>query len=137
MQGIWAGSLARLGHLLDVHSSFPKRELLKAFSEFLAVDLCRNKRTVEEKLYYTKKFLEWLKNKNVKDVMRENVRACLRRIDKKPTYTNTLKSLKVFFRDFLGRPEVVETFKFPKQVFKPKIILGKAELVNFMKLLIR
>jgi integrase/recombinase XerD len=41
--------------------------------------------------------------------------------------------LKVFFRDFLERPEIVESFRFPKQVFKPKIISSKAELRRFYK----
>ena len=116
-----------------MRASLPKRELLEAFSEFLTVDLCRNKRTVEEKVYYAKKFLGWLKanHKSLNDVSHENVRAYLKGIDKKPTYINTLKSLKIFFRDFLKRPQVIESFRFPKQVFKPKIIPSKEDLCRF------
>ena len=38
------------------------------------------------------------------------------------TYSNVLKSLKVFFRDFLGRPELVASFRFPHVPVKPKIL---------------
>lgn len=40
-------------------------------------------------------------------------------------------ALKVFFRDFLRMPEVVESFKFPHQVFRPKQILSKEQLRQF------
>ncbi|KYK37511.1 MAG: hypothetical protein AYK18_09855 [Theionarchaea archaeon DG-70] len=46
---------------------------------------------------------------------REDVRTHLRWLkDTKPgVYKNRLSALKVFYRDFLGRPEVVESFRFP------------------------
>jgi integrase len=50
-------------------------------------------------------------------------------------YKNILMALKVFFRDFLKMPEVVASFKFPHQVFKPKQILNKEQLVQFCKCL--
>jgi integrase/recombinase XerD len=40
-------------------------------------------------------------------------------------------ALKVFFRDFLKTPEVVSSFKFPHQIFKPKQILCKEQLKRF------
>ena len=46
-------------------------------------------------------------------------------------YKNALMALKVFFRDFLRMPEVVESFKFPHQVFRPKQILSKEQLRQF------
>jgi integrase len=42
-------------------------------------------------------------------------------------------ALKVFFRDFLKAPEVMASFKFPHQIFKPKQILGKQQLVQFYR----
>jgi integrase len=51
------------------------------------------------------------------------------------TYANALKSLKVFCRDFLRRPELVESFKFPQAPFKPKTIPTKKELQQFYQAL--
>ena len=51
------------------------------------------------------------------------------------TYSNTLKSLKVFFRDFLNKPDIVETFRFPKQNYKPKNIPSREALKNFYEAL--
>ncbi len=45
-------------------------------------------------------------------------------------YKNALTALKVFFRDFLKMPEVVET-KFPHQIFRPKQILSREQLRQF------
>jgi integrase len=44
-------------------------------------------------------------------------------------------ALKVFFRDFLEMPEVVASFKFPHQVFKPKQIVSKEQLKQFYQCL--
>jgi len=51
------------------------------------------------------------------------------------TYANVLKSFKVFFRDFLRKPELVESFKFPQAPFKPKTILNKKDLQQFYQVL--
>jgi integrase len=50
-------------------------------------------------------------------------------------YKNALMALKVFFRDFLEMPEVVASFKFPHQVFKPKQIVSKEQLKQFYEYL--
>jgi integrase len=47
------------------------------------------------------------------------------------TYANHLKSLKVYCRDYLHRPQLVETFKFPQIPFKPKTIPTKSDLKLF------
>jgi len=39
--------------------------------------------------------------------------------------------LKVFFRDFLGRGDLVQSFKFPQRPFLPKRIQSKDELKRF------
>jgi hypothetical protein len=33
------------------------------------------------------------------------------------TYANILKALRIFYRDYLGKPEVIEGFKFPNRPF--------------------
>jgi len=49
------------------------------------------------------------------------------------TYANVLKSLKVFFRDFLGRGEIVASFKFPKKTYRVKTVPTKEDLQRFFK----
>ena len=134
----WAGSLARLGHLLDVQPKLDsvvifEKNLEKSFSEFLSVDLCRGKRTVEEKLYYLRRFLEWLRAEGFREVDNETVRSYLKSLDasKTATYINTLKFLRVFFKQFLRRPEIVQSFQFPRQSFKPRTVYSREQLLAF------
>jgi len=121
-----AGRLARLGHLLDVNN------LLETFRDFQLVDLQRSKKTAYEKVYYIRKFLAQL-DKRLVDVTREDVRGYLKKLNRSSsaTYKNTLAALKVFFRDFLDMPHVVETFRFPRGSFKPKHIPTKEDLQRF------
>ncbi len=53
----------------------------------------------------------------------------------KNTYSNVLKSLKVFCRDFLKRGWLVEGFRFPPTPIEPKIIPNKEELRVFYHVL--
>jgi integrase len=122
-----AGSLARLGHLLDVHES----TILETFKEFLIVDLRQSEKTVYEKVWYISKFLKTL-NRPLKDITREDIRQYLKNhVKNNATYKNTLGSMKTFFRDFLEMPYLIQTFKFPRQPFQPKIIVTKEELQRF------
>jgi integrase len=49
----------------------------------------------------------------------------VRRVQKHP------HGSQVFFTDFLKHPEVVESFRFPHQVYKPKHIVSKEDLRRF------
>jgi len=104
--------------------------LLEDFNDFVVVDLRRGKRTAYEKVWYVRKFLSEL-NKPLEDVTRRDVREYLRTIDRLWVYKNVLGSLKTFFRDFLQRPEIVESFRFPSEPFKPKTIPKIEDLVRF------
>jgi integrase len=75
--------------------------------------------------------------KPVELVSVEDVRHYLKSLDgvSSAKYKNILMALKVFFRDFLKAPEVVSSFKFPHQVFKPKQILSKEQLHQFYRCL--
>jgi integrase/recombinase XerD len=110
----------------------PSEELLTKFREFLKVDLRRSDKTAYEHKYYIKKFLNAL-TKPVEDAITEDVRQYLKSLKgiSSAQYKNVLMALKVFFRDFLKAPEVVSSFKFPHQVFKPKQILCKEQLKQF------
>jgi integrase len=114
----------------------PTDELLTRFREFLKVDLRRADKTAYEHTYYLKKFLNEL-TKPVESATVEDVREYLKSLKavSSAQYKNILMALKVFFRDFLKAPEVVGSFKFPHQVFKPKQILSKEQLVQFYRCL--
>jgi len=47
------------------------------------------------------------------------------------TYANVLKSLKVFYREYLEMSDVVKSFRFPKKVFRFKVMPSKDDLVKF------
>jgi integrase len=51
------------------------------------------------------------------------------------TYANYLKALKVFFRDYLGMPHVVSTFKFPHHEIILKKLPTREELRKFYEAL--
>jgi integrase len=109
--------------------------LLTRFREFLKVDLRRSDKTAYEHKYYIKKFLNDLR-KPVESVTIEDVRDYLKNLKiSSAQYKNILMALKIFFRDFLKAPEVVSSFKFPHQVFKPKQILCKEQLKQFYECL--
>jgi integrase len=111
-------------------------ELLTRFREFLKIDLRRSDKTAYEHTYYIKKFLNELPKPVVSTTV-EDVREYLKSLKtvSSAQYKNILMALKVFFRDFLKTPDVVASFKFPHQVFKPKQILNKEQLVQFHKCL--
>jgi integrase len=109
----------------------PSEGLLTRFREFLKVDLRRSDKTAHEHTYYIRKFLRELL-KPVESVTVEDVRDYLKNLKiSSAQYKNILMALKVFFRDFLKIPEVVASFKFPHQVFKPKQIVSNEQLRQF------
>jgi integrase len=75
-------------------------------------------------------------SKRIVDISKLEVRSYLHeRMKQKSiaTTNNDLKSLKRFFRDFLNRPAVVKSFRFPQNPFKPKVVLSKNELQSAYK----
>jgi integrase len=64
---------------------------------------------------------------------RENIRGFLASFrDKSPnTYANALKALRVFFRDFLSKEWLIQTFKFPPREIRLKRVPSKDELKRF------
>jgi len=92
------------------------------------VDLQRAETTANDKVYYIRKFFNEVKL-NPKAVRVDDVRHYLRNMDCScHVYKNLLGALKVFFRDFLNLPEVVESFKFPRAPFRPKIVPTREEI---------
>ena len=113
-------------------------DLLERFRDFVLVDLRRDKKTTHDHIYYVRKFLEQL-SKPVDTIVIDDVRAYFRALNRASaschTYKNTLSALKVFFRDFLAKPQLVESFKFPRPPFKPKHIVAKEQLQTFFECL--
>jgi len=101
---------------------------MENFREFLLVDLRRSEKTAIEQVRYVRRFLESL---NKDSVSKEDMRSYLKDVKGEATYRNTLASLKVFFRDFLEMPQIVQSFRFPQTQFKPKVIPSTEDLRRF------
>jgi integrase len=100
------------------------------FERFLSVDLQREKLTVKGHAQAIARFLKWLGKKPVtRDTLRDYLDTY--RDASASTYSNQLKSLKVFFREYLGRPDLVATFRFPEKPFEPPTIPPKKRLQQF------
>ena len=127
----WAGPDSNRRPSARQAPGIPTETLLTKFKEFLTVDLRRSDKTAYEHTYYIKRFLNELP-KPVEVATVEDVREYLKNLKiSSAQYKNILMALKVFFREFLKAPEVVESFKFPHQVFKPKQILCKDQVKQF------
>jgi len=113
-------------------STFTTTDLLKNFKSFCEIDLRLSKRTVEGHLWWIRRFLAAM-DKPVDQISSEDIRTYLAQtIDKsQSTQANVLKSLKVFFRDFPKMPDVVESFKFPKESWYIKPVPKKGDLQRF------
>jgi integrase len=100
------------------------------------VDLRRSKRTAYEKVWFIKKLLKYV-GKNPAEISKEDLRSYLRSLENysAATYKNALMALKVFFRDYMEKPELVASFRFPHQVFKPKQIISKEQVKQFYEAL--
>jgi len=107
-------------------------DLLRKFREFLLVDLRRGRKTTYEAVRVVGNFLDSLE---CSEVSRETVRCYLKQIDGESKYRNILAAFKRFFRDFLEKPELVSTFKFPAAQFKPKLVPCKDDLQKFFNCL--
>jgi integrase len=137
--GWWAGPdlnrrpLARKAPALCLED---ESQLLESFRDFQIVDLRRSKRTAYEKVWFIRKLIKTV-GKKPDEISREDLRDYLRKLDgySPSYYKSALMALKVFFRDFMGLPDIVESFKFPNQPFKPKHIISKEQLQQFYECL--
>jgi integrase/recombinase XerD len=106
------------------------KQVISRFKEFCEVDLQLSERTVYGHVRQIKRFL-----KSVDGFSRDDIRGFLRGFkDRSPsTYSNVLKSLRRFFRDFLRRPDLVESFRLPHREVSIKIIPSRSDLKQFYK----
>jgi integrase len=91
---------------------------LNEFREFLRIDLAQSMKTVKTHHMLVRKFLEET-GKPPSEITEHDIRGYLSKLRgtrKAKTYNNMVGSLKPYFRDFLKRPDVVESFKFVKVI---------------------
>ena len=103
---------------------------LKKFREFLEVDLNRAERTVYGHVWQISRFRDWLGDR---PITRDTIRQYLLHLKQENPgeYKNSLSALKVYFRDFIGRGDLVATFKFPGKEIELKSIPAKTKLQRF------
>ena len=97
-------------------------------------------RTTSKNLQLIKKFFEWLRlhgDIKINEVQKEHVRLFLREVRSNYMYAQYLKSLRSFYRDFLGMPWVVEGFRYPPQTVKIRSLPSRKELQAFYHALSR
>ena len=110
-------------------------ELLTKFRNFCRIDRNLSERTVSLNNGYpfqVRRFLESV-GKAPTQVTADDIRSFLSKFQDRSASTraNILKALKIFFRDFLKMPEVVESFKFPRRTYTPKTVPSKDDLKRF------
>jgi integrase len=111
-------------------------KLLKEFELFCKVDLQLADLSVKNHIREIKRFLKTT-NLNPYTLTKADLRNYLSIYSEKNPYVykTVLAAIKRFFRDFLGRQEVVEGLRFPKYPFEPKKVPSKEQLQEFYRLL--
>ena len=107
---------------------------IKDFELFCKVDRQLSKVTIKGYRQHIKKFFRTV-NKNPLEItindIREYLSEILENYTKPYVYANTLRSFKIFFRDYLKRGYLVESLRFPKIQLYPKEIPPKKEIQEF------
>ena len=77
--------------------------------------------------------MKYLKRQHLKEVTTDDVRDYLKTFDglSPYKYSNALKAIKVFFRDYMKAGYLVESFRFPSIAYNPIIVPSKEELQIF------
>jgi len=110
---------------------------LQAFRDFCLIDLQLAESTTERHVHRIRKLL---RNRDPREYTKQDLRAHLMMVKEKMSasaYKNELASLKKFFGNYLGMPQLVSSFKYPRQGFKPISVPSKAELQVFYEALER
>jgi len=100
------------------------------------VDLQQADRSVRGNLWELGRFLKCI-DMSPTQVTTDDLRTYLARFQGKSpsTRANVLKAFKRFFRDFLQRPDLVQSFKFPRRTYTPKTVPSKEDLGRFFDVL--
>jgi len=106
-------------------------DVIKQFEEFLRIDLQLKQSTIKGHLINVRGFLEFLGNdEGLKELSVGDIRSYLSTLTELDlsTYSNKVKSLRRFIRDFLEKPELMKTFKLPYVPFKPNTVPSKEQV---------
>ncbi len=106
----------------------PIDEIVEKFADYLLVDEQLAELTIRKHCSYIKKFLLEV-NKPVEMITTNDIRQFLKCTENAKCHY--YKVVRVFFGRFLRRKELIETFKVPQNVIKPKIVPTKKELQSF------
>jgi integrase len=106
--------------------------MISDFKSFLQVERQLSKRTVYSHCMYLSKLIEQTKcgevgPDEIRGFMRGHMGASV------SGYSNALKALRIFFRDYLKRGDLVEGFRFPSTPFKPRTVPTRKELSEFFE----
>jgi integrase len=106
--------------------------IFEDFRNFLIVDRQLEEGTVERHLVELRRLFE-SSDFNPLEATREDIRRYLLKFRDLPpsSYANILKALRVFYRDYLGKPEVIQGFKFPCKTYKLVKVPSRKELKEF------
>ena len=106
--------------------------ILKDFEDYLTIDRRAEKGTVERHMLEVKRLFKTSKFDPLK-ATRLDIRDYLGNFIDKPanSYANILKTLRILYRDYLGKGEIIEGFKFPARPFKVIVIPSKEDLQDF------
>jgi integrase len=104
--------------------------MVSDFRSFLQVERQLSKRTVYSHCMYLSRLIGQTKHGEVGP---DEIRAFMRGYmgASVSVYSNALKALRLFFRDYLKRGDLVDGFKFPATPFKPRIVPSRKELAEF------
>jgi len=112
-------------------------DVIKDFHDFLVVEMRLEERTAQGHCWNLKQFLNAI-GKEINEITRLDVRNFFiqkLQVNSQATINNYLKTLKRFFRDYLKKADIIESFKFKQPEFKEKRIPSKAELKQFYEAL--
>ncbi|MCX8182780.1 MAG: tyrosine-type recombinase/integrase, partial [Candidatus Methanomethyliaceae archaeon] len=112
----------------------PEYSTIKDFEHFCLVD--RRLSTYSVIHYRSTVFRLILHaNKPLKSLTKDDIRSFLSLFSNTNTYRNNLKALRVFCRDFLRRPDLVDSFRFPAPEYKPRFLPSRKQLTEFFNAL--
>jgi site-specific recombinase XerD len=106
--------------------------ILKDFEEYLTVDRQLERETIKKHMIEIKRFFKRADFNpfNAEKVDIRNYLANFKNASPN-TYANVLKTLRIFYRDYLGKGEVIEGFKLPNRPFRRVCVPSKEELQKF------
>ena len=122
----------------NVLKTYTKKNIdLNDFVLFCRVDRQLSKVTTKDYRYRILRFLETV-NKDPVKITKNDLRQYLRSIQNnyikwQYTYADTLRAFKIYFRDYLDKGDLVDSFRFPKIPFYPKRVPSNVEVKMFYK----